>query len=130
MLVAACVVVSLVTNSRWYSMLQTGDSDETIIECLAASGIRAATADYWIAYRMTFLADERVIVNPDLNVRYRPYAETVRTARPIWIQYADPLATGRKPGPVICKSATLEAVAVSANAEPDAAVPAAAAPGK
>lgn len=115
---AACTVIVCLgafayMNVRWFATLHVDDSDRQIAACLEARGVNAATADYWIAYRLTFLAGERVIVNPDVNPRYQPYTEAVATApQRAWIQYTDGRATERKPGPAMCAAATLEAVAV------------------
>ena len=100
-------------NVRWLATLHADDSDRQIAACLETRGIRAATADYWITYRMTFLADERVIVDPDVSARYRPYPDAVAAApKRAWIQYTDGRATERKPGQAICTAATLEAVSI------------------
>ena len=78
---SACVSAAFgVLDVRWFATLHVDDSDRQIAACLEARGIRAATADYWIAYRMMFLADERVIVDPDVNARYQPYTEAVAAA--------------------------------------------------
>jgi hypothetical protein len=112
LLVGACVAACLVLDVRWFATLHTDDSDRQIAQCLEARGIRAATADYWIAYRMTFLADERVIVNPDVNARYLPYADAVAAApQRAWIQYTDSRAVQPRSGPAICQAPTLEALA-------------------
>ena len=111
--VIVCLGVFAYMNVRWSATFHVDDSDRQIAACLEARGIRAATADYWIAYRMTFLADERVIVDPDVNARYQPYTEAVAAApRRAWIQYTDGRATERRPGQAICTAATLEALAV------------------
>jgi len=110
-LVAVPVGAAVVTNTRWYSTLHEDDSDNRIIQCLNRAGVRAATGDYWIAYRMTFLADESVVVNPNINSRYPPYERAASEApRPIWIQYTNPEATERRAGTVFCSSETIEAV--------------------
>lgn len=112
-LAGACLVAFLGLDARWFATLHVDDSDRQIIRCLQEQDIHAATADYWIAYRMMFLADERVIVNPDVNARYLPYADAVAAApRRAWIQYTDSRAAQPKTGHVICKAQTLEALAV------------------
>ena len=112
-LAGACLVAFGVLDARWLATLHADDSDRQIAACLEARGIRAATADYWIAYRMTFLADERVIVDPSLSARYQPYTDAVAAApKRAWIQYTDGRATERKPGQAICTAATLEAVSI------------------
>jgi len=115
LIVAMSLAAFFGANLHWFDALRLDDSDREIVRCLEGKGIRAATADYWIAYRMTFLADERVIVNPDLNARYLPYADAVRNAaRRAWIQYTDNRAVGRVHlvGPTLCTAASLEALDV------------------
>ncbi len=51
-------------------------SDEAQLEeTLAARGVRVAMADYWAAYRLTFLSQERLLVVPANRAedRYPPY---------------------------------------------------------
>jgi hypothetical protein len=49
------------------------------VACLDAAGVRAAFADYWIGYKLTFLTDERIIVAPNSGVdRYPPYTAHVQ----------------------------------------------------
>jgi hypothetical protein len=53
-----------------------GTADEARLEAaLVEHGVRYATADYWAAYRLTFLAGERVVVVPanPAEDRYAPY---------------------------------------------------------
>jgi len=49
---------------------------------LARLGVRHATADYWLAYRLSFLLHERLVVNPlaATDVRYGPYAQAFDSA--------------------------------------------------
>ena len=49
-------------------------------DLLRDTGVTHAFADYWIAYRVTFEADEAIIVTPHYLVRYEPYLEEVRAA--------------------------------------------------
>ena len=68
---AGAIVTSLifagfiVGEYRWYSQLHPDSSDRDVIACMRNHGIHTATADYWIAYKTTFIADERVLVLPD-----------------------------------------------------------------
>ncbi|HEX3851985.1 MAG TPA: hypothetical protein VHW01_13530, partial [Polyangiaceae bacterium] len=58
----------------------TRESDETVLsDELQARGIRGAIGDYWVAYRLTFLFEERIIVVPwhEKLDRYAPYRKTV-----------------------------------------------------
>ncbi|GAC1533368.1 MAG: hypothetical protein NVS3B12_12680 [Acidimicrobiales bacterium] len=45
---------------------------------LAGHGITHVWANYWVAYRLTFEADEHVIAAPASSDRYAPYAAQVR----------------------------------------------------
>ena len=83
---AALFVMTIVGFSwgqvRWYRQLGLDESDRQVSACLIDHGIREATADYWIAYRLTFLAHEQVLVVPDdaLADRYAPYRARVMAA--------------------------------------------------
>ena len=64
----------------WYRELAPDTQSAAIINCLDRSGVRAAFADYWISYKLTFLTDERIVIAPDNGVdRYPPYTAQVRT---------------------------------------------------
>lgn len=56
-----------------------------LIRVLDRHHITRAAADYWVAFRVTFLTHERIIVAPNSGNRYPPYRELVgesgRTAR-------------------------------------------------
>lgn len=51
--------------------------DASLFELLKTRGIRHAQADYWVSYRLTFLAREQVIVVPTnlTEDRYPPYRQ-------------------------------------------------------
>ena len=58
----------------WYRQLAPDAQSPAIITCLDRLGVRAAFADYWLSYKLTFLTGERIIVAPDNGVdRYPPY---------------------------------------------------------
>jgi hypothetical protein len=49
-----------------------------VAACLERQGVRYAFAGYWVAYKVTFLTGERVIVAPrDGLDRYSPYTTAV-----------------------------------------------------
>jgi hypothetical protein len=48
-----------------------------LLETLEREGITRAWADYWIAFRITFLTRERIIVAPTYQDRYPPYTGLV-----------------------------------------------------
>jgi hypothetical protein len=58
---------------------------------LEARGVRAAMADYWVSYRLTFLFEERIVVIPKNAVedRYAPYVRAFERA-PIVAYVFDP----------------------------------------
>ena len=48
-----------------------------LVELLEARGVDRVLANYWIAYRLTFESEERVIASPFGFWRYRPYRDAV-----------------------------------------------------
>ena len=63
----------------WYRELAPDTQSAATIDCLDRSGVRAAFADYWISYKLTFLTGERIIVAPGNGIdRYPPYTAQVR----------------------------------------------------
>jgi len=80
---AAIVVwalVAMVAHGRLWSQYLShppiGDK-ELIARYLEAKGIKYATSDYWIAYEVTFLTNERVIVASNDFVRILSYQQIV-----------------------------------------------------
>ena len=65
----------------WDARGVAADEDRLGAE-LARLGVRHATADYWLAYRLSFLLHERLIVTPlaATDVRYGPYAQAFGSA--------------------------------------------------
>jgi hypothetical protein len=49
-----------------------------VLAMLEREGVDRVLANYWIAYRLTFESDERVIASPSGFWRYRPYRDAVR----------------------------------------------------
>ena len=62
---------------------------------MSAIGVTNAVADYWAAYRITFVTREKLLVVPihDKQDRYRPYREAYDRAERIAYVY-DPLRSG------------------------------------
>ncbi len=57
-----------------------------LIRVLDRYGITRASADYWVAFRVTFLTRERIVVAPSSSNRYPAYWELVaRSGRVAWI---------------------------------------------
>jgi hypothetical protein len=78
-LLAALVSLFAWQQAEWYRRLEPDREALAIVNCLNKSGIRAARADYWLSYKLTFLTGERVIVAPTNGTdRYPPYTATVR----------------------------------------------------
>jgi hypothetical protein len=92
----AALLTGLITlfvwqQADWYRRLEPDRESPAIISCLDQAGIRAAYADYWVSYKVTFLTGERIILSPSNGVdRYPPYTAQVR-AQP------SPTAIGRMP---------------------------------
>jgi hypothetical protein len=65
----------------WYPRLRPDRRAEALLACLEQKGMTHAHADYWDAYKLTFLTNERVIVaqspRPDRPTRYPPYDAAV-----------------------------------------------------
>ena len=79
-LLAALVSLFVFQQVEWYRRLEPDREANQIVECLNTAGVRAARADYWISYKLTFLTGERTIVAPIGGVdRYPPYTEAVKT---------------------------------------------------
>lgn len=111
LLAAACVCGFLAEDARWLLDLQWDPPTRGFLSCLEARGVHAATADGDIAYRLTFLSDERLIVDAEAYPAYRPYTEIVRAAEPkVLIRATGRGAMEPAAGQVICASGGFEAV--------------------
>ena len=78
-LLAALVSLFAFQQVEWYRRLEPDREAHAIVNCLDKAGVRAARADYWLSYKLTFLTGERVIVAPTNGTdRYPPYAAAVR----------------------------------------------------
>jgi hypothetical protein len=88
-LLAAILVLFGLEQRAWYRQLTPDVRSAAVINCLDRAGVRAAFADYWLSYKLTFLTGERIIVAPDNGVdRYPPYTAFVR-AQPAPIRIPD-----------------------------------------
>jgi hypothetical protein len=75
----------------WFGRLSPDLATQAAISCLDDRGIRYASASYWVAYKITFLTGERVIVAPSDGMdRYPPYTAMV-SARPAALLGCDQL---------------------------------------
>jgi hypothetical protein len=78
-LLATLLTLFVWQQAAWYRRLEPDRESQAIVGCLEQSGARAAYADYWHSYKLTFLTDERVIVAPNDGAdRYPPYTAMVR----------------------------------------------------
>ncbi|MFY0524536.1 hypothetical protein ACN28I_15665 [Archangium gephyra] len=60
----------------------SGEDERALLAALQARGVEAATGDYWVAYRLTYLWREQLVVPPSSGVeRYRPYRQRLASAR-------------------------------------------------
>ena len=79
-LACACALVTAVPGARLlydYSVHPRVGAKRLIARHLEARGIKYATSDYWLAYSLTFLTNERVIVASDDLVRIATYQRIV-----------------------------------------------------
>ena len=82
-LVALVVAVHAWQQLTWYQKLQPDTQSLETIECLKRNGIQGGYAEYWTAYKLTFLAQEETIIAPTDGVdRYPKYTEYVRSLPP------------------------------------------------
>ncbi len=90
------LVVSVVGLQRLYVISEVDRGGDRVggvgdlapaIDVLEREGIDAAYGDYWVAYRLTFESDERVIATSSSGVpRYEPYSAFVRASpRSAWV---------------------------------------------
>jgi len=74
------LIVSAAEQVAWYQRLAPDARSPAVIACLSQQGARGALADYWLSYKVTFLAHERLIVAPYNGVdRYPPYTAFVKS---------------------------------------------------
>jgi hypothetical protein len=77
-LLTSLLALFVLQQASWYRRLEPDRDTQAILSCLEQSGVRAAYADYWLSYKLTFLTDERVIVAPTNGLdRYPPYTAIV-----------------------------------------------------
>jgi 4-amino-4-deoxy-L-arabinose transferase-like glycosyltransferase len=61
-----------------YAPLRVPADIAPVLDTLDTHGVDRVLANYWIAYRITFESDERIIASPSGFWRYRPYHDAVR----------------------------------------------------
>jgi hypothetical protein len=75
----ATVAIFGLQQHAWYGQLVPDVQSRELIACLERAGVRFASADYGLSYKLTFLANERLIVAPVGGVdRYPAYTAQVR----------------------------------------------------
>lgn len=86
--VAAAIVGALLAIHAWqqviwYQKLTPDTTSLAILDCLKRNGIRGGYAEYWTAYKLTFISQEEIIVAPTDGIdRYPRYTEYVRSLPP------------------------------------------------
>ena len=79
-IVAAIVAVHVWQQVIWYQKLQPDTQSIATLDCLKRNGIRGGYAEDWTAYKLTFLAQEEIVIAPVDGVdRYPRYTEFVRS---------------------------------------------------
>ena len=77
-IVGAIIGVHAWQQVSWYQKLQPDRESLATLECLTRNGIRGGYAEYWTAYKLTFLAQEEIIIAPTDGIdRYPRYTEYV-----------------------------------------------------
>ena len=77
-MVGAIIAVHAWQQVAWYQKLQPDIQTLATIDCLKSQGIRGGYAEYWTAYKMTFLAHEDIIIAPTDGIdRYPAYTDYV-----------------------------------------------------
>ncbi|CAN5713331.1 hypothetical protein BH18ACI5_BH18ACI5_27570 [soil metagenome] len=80
------------------------DVRQTLISALDARGIRYASSHYWIAYAITFLTDERIIMKSEDFVRIREYERLVDSQpKPVWRVARQPCGEEIMPRVWLCR---------------------------
>jgi hypothetical protein len=79
-IVATIIAVHAWQQVAWYQKLQPDTQSLATIDCLKRNGIRGGYAEYWTAYKLTFIAHEEIIIAPTDGIdRYPRYTEYVRS---------------------------------------------------
>jgi 4-amino-4-deoxy-L-arabinose transferase-like glycosyltransferase len=80
MIAGAILAVHVWQQVTWYQKLAPDTQSIATIDCLRRLGVKGGFAEYWTSYKLTFLANEQLIVAPTDGVdRYPKYTELVRT---------------------------------------------------
>lgn len=84
--IVACATIAVATIAHGRLLAEylsdpPAGAKRTIARHLEAAGIRYATSDYWLAYAITFLTNERVMVASDDLVRIQEYQRAFEAHR-------------------------------------------------
>jgi hypothetical protein len=100
LIVAAIVAVHAWQQVIWYQKLQPDAQSPALVECLKRNGIRGGYAEYWTSYKLTFLANEEIVIAPTDGIdRYPQYADFVRSLPPE-AQLSDVMQCNPAPNPL------------------------------
>jgi hypothetical protein len=81
---AAALAISVVAHARLIGEYATNAPvapKQELIRALDARGINYGYTDYWTAYYVTFLSDERIILSPEDIVKVRTYTHLIDANR-------------------------------------------------
>lgn len=79
-LVGAIIAVHTWQQVIWYQKLEPDTQSVALIDCMKREGIRGGYAEYWTSYRLTFIAQENIVIAPTGGIdRYPRYTEYVRS---------------------------------------------------
>jgi hypothetical protein len=82
-LVGAIMAVHAWQQIVWYRKLSPDTQSGATLECLKRNGIKGGFAEYWTAYKLTFLSNEEIIVAPTDGIdRYPKHSAYVRSLPP------------------------------------------------
>lgn len=74
--ISSAGLVQLERQGR-YAPLRVPADVRPVLDVLERHGVDRVLANYWLAYRITFESDERIIASPSGFWRYRPYHDAV-----------------------------------------------------
>jgi hypothetical protein len=99
-LAIALVLVTAIPSGRLlaeYVWDEPVNPKRLVVQHLDARGIKYAFGDYWRAYLITFMTNERIIVAADDFQRIREYSETVKAHKDEAVRIAREFCPGGKP---------------------------------
>jgi hypothetical protein len=99
-LAAAAVLVTTIPATRLlveYVRHEPENVKRKLVQHLDARGIKYAFGDYWRAYLITFMTNERIIVAADDFQRIREYSDMVKAHKDEAVRIAREFCPGGKP---------------------------------